>query len=145
MSLRECGFLALKRNADEQRKLPWRDIFSAKEVDRLDREDFGDSQSRNCLPYRSKAGALAENQGEIALDGREARDGLVFPRGARLLAASVEGVDREFCEKYVLPSRRRVTCAAYTRQLSEYRDFAANPRIMFSGSAVKRIAGLVGA
>ena len=46
------------------------------------------------------------------------------------------------CEKYVLPSRRRVTCAAYTRQLSEYRDFAANPRIMFSGSAVKRIAGL---
>jgi hypothetical protein len=68
-------------------------VFTSKEIDRLDGNDLRNPQGHNGLADGREAGAVVESQGEIALDGREARDGLILSRGARLLVAIVEGLE----------------------------------------------------
>src|SRR5207302_4047577 len=76
------GVVALKCDVDEQGKLPWRDIPATKKVDRIDRDDFSNSQSRNHHAHGGEGGPVAEDEGEIAFHGRESRNWLVFPRFA---------------------------------------------------------------
>jgi len=70
------GFTALQFDFDEQRIFSGWNIFAAKEIGGFDGRNFGNVERSDGASDVGKVRAVGKQQGEIALDRREARDGL---------------------------------------------------------------------
>jgi len=71
--------------------LPGGDVLAAIEIDGFDGDDFADIQRTDCSSHIGEVRAVGEKQGEITLDGGEARGGFVL---ARFLCGADRGVQR---------------------------------------------------
>jgi len=83
------GFTALQLDFYKQRIFAGRNIFAAEEIGGFDGRNFGNVESGDGARDVGKVRAVGKQQGKIALDCREARDGL---ETARVFDAVVRAV-----------------------------------------------------
>ena len=103
LRVRQRCVAALEGNAHEQRIFSGGNILAAKEIGRFDSADLANAERANGVNNIGEMSTVGKQQGEIALDARESRQWLVPTRLSRRMHRSINRIELQFRDKYVLP------------------------------------------